>query len=119
MFGGEDSADTWCADAKLPDGLGANEGTETLEPSREVRRRESNRHSKHHTPDIPNLLLAHRRLGMFGGEDPANTQDVDAKLPDGLGACEGQETLEPCREVRRSKSKLQPKHHSPDIADLL
>ena len=31
MFGGKDSADTPDADAKLPDGLGAHEGTETLE----------------------------------------------------------------------------------------
>ena len=31
MSGGEDSADTWCVDARLPDGLGAREGKETLE----------------------------------------------------------------------------------------
>ena len=31
MFGGEDFTDMWRADAKLPDGLGAHEGQETLE----------------------------------------------------------------------------------------
>ena len=56
---------------------------------------------------------------MFGGEDSADSKDVDAKLPDGLGACEGQETLEPGREVRRGESKLQTKPHAPDIPNLL
>ena len=55
---------------------------------------------------------------MFGGKDSADTRDADAKLPDGLRACEGQETLEAGREVRRGESKLQPKHHAPDIPNL-
>ena len=58
--GGEDSADTQNEIAKLPDGLGAHEGQETLEPSREVRRRESKLHSKRHAPDISDLRLDER-----------------------------------------------------------
>ena len=38
---------------------------------------------------------------MFGGEDSTDMKDADAKLPDGLEAHEGQETIEPSREVRR------------------
>ena len=60
MFGGKDSADSKDSFAKLPDGLGAHEGQETLEPSREVRRRESKLHSKRHAPDISDLRLDER-----------------------------------------------------------
>ena len=60
MFGGVDFTDMWRADAKLPDGLGACEGIETLEPSREVRRRKSKLHSKRHAPDISDLRLDER-----------------------------------------------------------
>ena len=56
---------------------------------------------------------------MFGGKDSADSKDADAKLPDGLGAHEGQETLEAGREVWRGESKLHSKRHAPDIAALL
>lgn len=55
---------------------------------------------------------------MFGGVDFAISQGTDDKLPDGLGACEGQETLEAGREVRRGESMLHSKHYAPDIAAL-
>lgn len=79
MFGGEDAADTLDVDAKLPDGLGAHEGQETLEAGREVRRRERKLLTMHDVPDIPSSLRRHGRrlfhLRRLRG-DAANTKEA-------------------------------------------